>query len=41
MSVDLREAGYEVIDFGDHNLVMDDDYPDFVIPLRGRLLKGK
>jgi ribose 5-phosphate isomerase B len=29
----LREADYEVIDFGDHQLKPDDDYPDFVVPL--------
>jgi ribose 5-phosphate isomerase B len=29
----LREAGYEVIDFGNHQLNPDDDYPDFVVPL--------
>lgn len=29
----LSESGYEVNDFGDHNLVSDDDYPDFVVPL--------
>ena len=29
----LREAGYEVTDFGDRQLKSDDDYPDFVIPL--------
>jgi ribose 5-phosphate isomerase B len=29
----LREAAYEVIDFGDLKLNPDDDYPDFVVPL--------
>jgi ribose 5-phosphate isomerase B len=29
----LREAGYEVIDFGDGQPTQDDDYPDFVVPL--------
>ena len=29
----LREATYEVIDFGDHQLNQDDDYPDFMVPL--------
>jgi len=41
MSVDLREAGYEVIDFGDHNLIMEDDYPDFVVPLARAVAQGK
>ena len=29
----LREAGHHVVDFGDHSLQPDDDYPDFVVPL--------
>ena len=29
----LREAAFEVIDFGDTQLSPQDDYPDFVIPL--------
>ena len=29
----LREAGYEVVDFGDSQPKPDDDYPDFVVPL--------
>lgn len=29
----LRDAGYEVVDFGAHSLASGDDYPDFVIPL--------
>jgi ribose 5-phosphate isomerase B len=29
----LREAGHEVIEFGDKEPVLDDDYPDFVVPL--------
>jgi ribose 5-phosphate isomerase B len=29
----LREAGYDVIDFGDCQPQPDDDYPDFVVPL--------
>lgn len=29
----LRGAGYEVVDFGAHQLNPDDDYPDYVIPL--------
>lgn len=30
---ELRESGYEVIDFGNSILKEDDDYPDYVIPL--------
>jgi ribose 5-phosphate isomerase B len=33
MLADLRDAGYEVTDFGARELDRDDDYPDFVIPL--------
>jgi ribose 5-phosphate isomerase B len=29
----LEAAGYEVTDFGAHELVSGDDYPDFVVPL--------
>jgi ribose 5-phosphate isomerase B len=37
----LREAGYELIDFGAHQLTPDDDYPDFVIPLAQAVVAGK
>jgi ribose 5-phosphate isomerase B len=36
----LREAGHEVIDFGAHHLELDDDYPDFVIPLARAVAAG-
>ena len=29
----LAEAGHEVIDFGDRRLQLEDDYPDFAVPL--------
>lgn len=29
----LREAGHEVVDFGDGRPKEDDDYPDFIVPL--------
>ncbi|MBE3096561.1 MAG: RpiB/LacA/LacB family sugar-phosphate isomerase [Planctomycetes bacterium] len=29
----LREAGHEVLDFGDRQPKLDDDYPDLVVPL--------
>ena len=29
----LREAGFEVMDFGSGRLDAEDDYPDFVFPL--------
>jgi ribose 5-phosphate isomerase B len=36
----LREAGYEVTDFGDRQLKPDDDYPDFIIPLSRAVAAG-
>ena len=36
----LRGAGYEVIDFGDRQPVVDDDYPDFVVPLARAVASG-
>jgi ribose 5-phosphate isomerase B len=36
----LREAGYEVIDFGDRQPTPDDDYPDFVVPLARAVARG-
>jgi ribose 5-phosphate isomerase B len=36
----LRTAGHEVVDFGAHNLMPDDDYPDFVIPLAQAVAAG-
>jgi len=36
----LREAGYEVIDFGDGRPKPDDDYPDFVVPLAHAVARG-
>ena len=38
---DLRTAGYEVEDFGAHELVTGDDYPDFVVPLARAVAKGE
>jgi ribose 5-phosphate isomerase B len=37
----LREAGYEVIDFGDGQPKLDDDYPDFVVPLARAVARGE
>ena len=36
----LREAGYEVTDFGDRQFKSDDDYPDFVVPLARAVAAG-
>ena len=37
----LKAAGYEVTDFGAHELVTGDDYPDFVVPLAKAVAKGE
>ena len=36
----LKAAGYEVADFGAHELVTGDDYPDFVVPLARAVARG-
>jgi ribose 5-phosphate isomerase B len=36
----LREAGHEVIDFGDDKPSEDDDYPDFIVPLARAVAGG-
>lgn len=36
----LREAGLEVIDFGDRQPTLEDDYPDFVVPLARAVASG-
>jgi len=38
---DLKTAGYDVEDFGAHELVTGDDYPDFVVPLARTVAKGE
>lgn len=40
LAVKLRQAGYEVLDFGAHQLTPEDDYPDFVIPLGQAVAAG-
>lgn len=37
----LRQAGYEVTDFGDHDPNPDDDYADFVVPLALAVVGGQ
>jgi ribose 5-phosphate isomerase B len=37
----LRANGYEVVDFGAYELIPDDDYPDFVIPLGRAVAAGQ
>ena len=36
----LHAAGHEVVDFGAHSMIPDDDYPDFVIPLARAVAAG-
>jgi ribose 5-phosphate isomerase B len=36
----LLEANYAIIDFGNIELKLDDDYPDFVIPLADAIANG-
>ena len=36
----LREAGFEVVDFGPDRLAPEDDYPDYVIPLARAVARG-
>ena len=37
----LREAYFEVVDFGDGRPKRDDDYPDFVVPLARAVSRGE
>jgi ribose 5-phosphate isomerase B len=37
----LRIKGHDVVDFGAHTLVTDDDYPDFVVPLALAVAAGE
>jgi len=37
----LRAAGYEIVDFGAYKLVIEDDYPDFVVPLARSVAKSE
>lgn len=36
----LRQAGYEVFDYGDTEPEPDDDYPDFIVPLARAVASG-
>ena len=37
----LNADGYEVKDFGAHELVIGDDYPDFVVPMAWAVARGE
>ena len=37
----LRDSGYEVVDFGAHQLNPADDHPDFIVPLAKAVAAGE
>jgi len=37
----LKEAGYDVVDFGAREFVAGDDYPDFVVPMARAVANGE
>ena len=37
----LKVAGHDVVDFGAHELVEGDDYPDFVVPMARAVARGE
>ncbi|MES2309799.1 MAG: RpiB/LacA/LacB family sugar-phosphate isomerase [Verrucomicrobiota bacterium] len=37
----LNDEGYEVVNFGNDELNLEDDYPDFIIPLARAVAEGK
>jgi ribose 5-phosphate isomerase B len=41
LTLTLEAAGYEVVDFGAHELVPEDDYPDSVVPLAKAVASGE
>jgi ribose 5-phosphate isomerase B len=41
LAADLTAAGYEVVDFGAHELVTGDDYPDSIVPLARAVASGE
>ncbi len=41
VAASLRGSGYEVVDFGAHQLTPGDDYPDFIIPLARAVAAGE
>ncbi len=41
LTLDLKTAGYEVVDFGADKLVSGDDSPDFVVPLARAVTAGE
>jgi ribose 5-phosphate isomerase B len=41
LAAKMRELGYLVVDFGAHESIPQDDYPDFVIPLARAVAAGE
>jgi ribose 5-phosphate isomerase B len=41
MLEELREAGYEIVDYGAREYHAQDDYPDFVVPLARAVAEGE
>ena len=41
LSAGLKDAGHEVVEFGNWHLDPEDDYPDFVVPLSRAVANGK
>lgn len=41
LTVELKAMGHEVRDFGAHELLAGDDYPDYVIPLAEAVARGE
>jgi ribose 5-phosphate isomerase B len=41
MVSELKAMGHEIVDYGAHELVPDDDYPDFVAPLALAVSRGE
>lgn len=37
----LKASGCEVVDFGAYELVPDDDYPDFIVPMARAVARGE
>ncbi len=41
LKIELKESGYEVVDFGNDHLADDDDYPDYVVPMARAVVSGE
>jgi len=41
LTLALKAVGYELTDFGAFELVIEDDYPDFVVPLARAVARGE